>query len=365
MAISSWDEFPVHQSPDWISHAGTTDRNFYDRNYFCMHGSSDELFAIFGMGQYPNLGVQDAFCCVRRGDKHHVVRGSRPLTDRMDMSVGPMRIEVIEPLKKVRFIVEPNEHSIAMDVTWDASIRAMEEPNQYIRSEGRVVFNTQRFAQLGRWEGNLSVGGEDFAVTPDRWGGARDRSWGIRPVGEPEGDGIRQGVNVMSGMWNYFPMMFDDHAILYMNNEADDGTRRLVEGKRVWVDGRPDEDLGRSEHDHTFESGTRVLTHSTISFPEAGIEIDCQPLLVNYVAVGTGYGMDADWRHGMYQGPDLVVQGKVLDVDTEVKPIGQYGVVDHVGRYTYEGNVGYGLYEHGFFGPFHRYGMADGAAGAP
>ncbi|MCY4037237.1 MAG: hypothetical protein OXF64_07295, partial [bacterium] len=141
MAISSWDEFPVHQSPDWIRHAGTTDRNFYDRNYFCMHGSSDELFAIFGMGQYPNLGVQDAFCCVRRGDQHHVVRASRPLTDRMDMSVGPLRIEVVEPLQKVRFIVAPNEHTIAMDVTWDASIRAIEEPNQYIRSEGRVVFN--------------------------------------------------------------------------------------------------------------------------------------------------------------------------------------------------------------------------------
>jgi hypothetical protein len=25
----------------------------------------------------------------------------------------------------------------------------------------------------------------EFAVTADRWSGARDRSWGIRPVGEP------------------------------------------------------------------------------------------------------------------------------------------------------------------------------------
>ena len=75
--------------------------------------------------------------------------------------------------------------------------------------------------------------------------------------------------------------------------------------------------------------------------------------------------MDADWRHGMYQGPDLVVQGKVLSVEQEVKPLGQYGVVDHVARYSYDGNVGYGLYEHGFFGPFNRYGLTDGAAVAP
>ncbi len=365
MSISSWDDFPVHQSPDWIRHVATTDRNFYDRYYFNLHSSSGELFAIFGMGQYPNLGVHDAFCCVARGAKQHVIRASRPLTDRMDQTVGPIRIEVIEPLKKLRVIVEPSEHTIAMDVTWNAAIRPIPEPNQYIRNEGRVVFNTQRFAQLGWWEGTLSVGGEDFQVTPDRWGGARDRSWGIRPVGEAESDGIREGSNVMAGMWNYFPMLFDDHAVLYLNHEQPDGSRKLVEAKRIWADGRPDEELGRPEHDHTFESGTRVLTHSTISFPESGLEIDCEPLLVNYVSVGTGYGMDADWRHGMYQGPELVVQGKVYDVDAEVKPIGQYGVVDHVARFSYEGKEGFGLYEHGFFGPFPDYGLNDGAAVAP
>lgn len=32
---------------------------------------------------------------------------------------------------------------------------------------------------------------------------------------------------------------------------------------------------------------------------------------------------------------------------------------------TYDGHVGYGLYEHGFFGPFPRYGMTDAVMGAP
>ena len=39
----------------------TSDRNFYDRYYFNCHPCSDELFLVMGMGQYPNLGVQDAF----------------------------------------------------------------------------------------------------------------------------------------------------------------------------------------------------------------------------------------------------------------------------------------------------------------
>ncbi len=54
-SLSSWDDFPVHQVADTIRHAGTSDRNFYDRYYFNMHASTDELFMVMGLGQYPNL----------------------------------------------------------------------------------------------------------------------------------------------------------------------------------------------------------------------------------------------------------------------------------------------------------------------
>jgi len=106
--LSSMDDYPLHQIAEPIRNVGTSDRNFYDRYYFNLHGCSDELMLIMGMGQYPNLGVQDAFAVVSRGDKHRVVRASRELDDRMDTSVGPHRVEVIEPLHKVRWITEPN-----------------------------------------------------------------------------------------------------------------------------------------------------------------------------------------------------------------------------------------------------------------
>ena len=59
--LSRMDDYPLHQIADVIRNVGTSDRNFYDRYYFNLHGSSDELFLVMGMGQYPNLGVQDAF----------------------------------------------------------------------------------------------------------------------------------------------------------------------------------------------------------------------------------------------------------------------------------------------------------------
>jgi hypothetical protein len=66
----------------------------------------------------------------------------------------------------------------------------------------------------------------------------------------------------------------------------------------------------------------------------------------------------------MYHGPDPVTQGLVLAVD-EVQGLAQYGIVDHVAEFSYDGHVGYGLLEHGFFGPYRHYGLLDGGMGAP
>ena len=93
--LSRLDDYPVHQIADVVRHTGTSDRNFYDRYYFNLFNKTGDIFVVFGMGQYPNLGVQDAFLMVRQGDVQDVVRASRPLTDRADISVGPLKIEVI------------------------------------------------------------------------------------------------------------------------------------------------------------------------------------------------------------------------------------------------------------------------------
>jgi len=354
-SLSAWDDYPVHQTSEFIRHVATSDRNFYDRYYFNLHPSSDEFFAIFGLGQYPNLGTTDAFLAVTKDGTQRIMRASKPLTERMDVSVGPMRIEVIEPLEKLRVVVEPNDADIAMDVTWTAAIPAFEEPRQYLRSRGTVVFDTQRFAQLGRWEGTLTVAGEDIAITPDRCGGSRDRSWGVRPVGEKQPDGIRQSISVMPGMWNYMPVDFGDHSIIYMCHERPDGHRPLEEAVRVWADpDRPADWLGTPSWEHDMISGSRLLAASRITMPDAPegpITMSARPLLTNFISIGTGYGFEEDWRHGMWQGEDEVVQALTYDVD-DIRGLAQYGVVDSVGEFRYGDRVGYGLYEHGFFGPF-------------
>lgn len=361
--LSQMDDYPLHQIADVIQHVGTSDRNFYDRYYFNLHSSSDDLFMVMGMGQYPTLGTQDAFAVVRRGDKHHVVRASKEMGDRMDTSVGPFRIEIIEGLETLKFVLEPSEDQpISMDLTWQRAIPAFLEPRQYIRRRGRVLFDSMRFAQTGYWTGTLTVGDETFDVTPDRWKGSRDRSWGIRPVGEHEPQGIHEGTQIMKGMWNYAPMQFDDFSILYIVNEHDDGTRELEEAVRVWNDPeREPEWLGAPEHEHNVvvkQPYTTFIDRSVLRFPDAPegpLEIKVTPLTHVWVMVGTGYGLEADWKHGMYQG-ELKVEHMTLDMNDDKDRM--FGLVDNAARFELNGEVGYGLFEYGFFGPFSKYDIA-------
>ncbi len=365
--LTAGDEYPIHQSPLPIRQVGTSDRNFYDRYYFNCHSCSDELFLVLGMGQYPNLGTQDAFATVRLGAAHHVVRASRLLDDRTDTSVGPFRLEIIEPLRKLRFVLEPTEHDIAFDLTWEGTIAPWHEANHHVRKHDRVVFDTCRFAQNGRWTGSLEVAGKAFDVTPDHWWGARDRSWGVRPIGEPEIPGI-QTEPVMTGMWNYVPMQFDDHSILIIIQEEGDGRRTLESAVRIWND--PDkghELLGRPDAEHTLDSGTRMITTpSAFTIRGAGdpIEITCTPLVHNYLGIGTGYGLGDEFRHGMYLGPDLVVEGKSWPME-ELEQWAWYAIVEHCARFEYGGNTGYGMFEHMFIGDYPKYGLDSRDAVAP
>lgn len=357
--LSSMDDYPLHQIADVMRYTATSDRNFYDRYYFNMHNCSDELFVVFGLGQYPTLGVQDAFLLVRHGESHKVIRGSRTIADRADITVGPMRIEVVEGLKKLRIVVEPNEYGVEMDVVWDGAHEAFLEPRHYIRKHGRVLFDSMRFAQLGRWSGQLKVGDKTWNVSPDNWIGSRDRSWGIRPIGEAEPAGIHAGTPSMEGMWNYFPMLFDDFALHYIVNEHNDGTRTTEEAVRIWNDPeREPEWLGSPVHQHTFNHAapfTANIQEGVVLFPDAPegpLELRGTPLLQTYLTAGTGYGLEADWRHGMYQG-DLVVQG--LDWHVERDKEKMLGLVETPARFQLGDQIGYGMMEFAFWSQFDKY----------
>jgi hypothetical protein len=356
MTLSPLDDYPVHQVAQVMRHPATSDRNFYDRYYFSCHPCSGDAMLLIGMGQYPNLGVTDGFALLRRGDRHQVVRASRELgANRMDTTVGPLRVEVLMGLKKLRVVLKPNDFGLDFDLTWEGAIPAQLEPRHFIRWQERTVFDSMRLAQTGTWRGHINAGGELITVTPDRWWGARDRSWGVRPVGESEPPGI-QAKNPAQFYWMYSPMQFADFSILTIVQEDADGGRILEGAVRVWPDpGRPPERLGRPDYRPSYAPGTRDIQYAVVAFDPPGgspFEVTVTPLLPVSLMAGTGYGLEPNWKHGMYQGPELVVQGVSYDLARDEDRARMWGMVDSVARFectaggTGEPCVGYGLFEY-------------------
>lgn len=366
------DEFPIHQAPLSMAHVATSDRNAYDRCYFNAHGRTGEPFLVTGLGVYPNLGVIDAYATVRVGSRQVTVRATDALDghDRLAPSVGPFRIEVLEPLERVRVICEGDDHGLGFDLTWRGSFPALDEEPHVWRSgpARRIALQAQRFAQLGSWEGELRVEGTTHQVTPDRWLGSRDRSWGIRPSGEPPG---RAGDEPIEGFWwLYLPLRFDDFALVVIVQEEPDGHRVANEAVRVWPaeSGRRPEQLGWPRVEVRYRPGTRIPTGATVHLSEPdGTPLVLEVESLGYVALnaGTGYGGDPTWSHGTWKGRDRV-EGVAMDLDDPaVAAMVPFGLIDHVGRATLGDAEGWGLFEHGTFGRHAPSGFDDWAAVAP
>jgi hypothetical protein len=363
-----FDEYPIHQTPLSLRYVGTSDRNFYDRCYFNAHDRTGDVFLITGLGVYPNLGVVDAYAVVRIEDQQHVVRFSDAHDGRStDASVGPYRVEVVEPLQKIRLICDGDEHGIGFDITWDGSFPAVMEQHHELRTGPRAILDASRFAQMGTWSGELRVDGATIPVDADRWVGSRDRSWGIRPVGEPEAPG-RLGDEPREGFWwLYVPLRFDDFATIVILQEEPDGFRSLNDATLVRPDGSI-EQLGWPEIELVYTPGTRIPERALLHLTRRdGKAMDIEVSSLGYIPlhIGCGYGGDNDWTHGQWRGRGFA-EGSVYDLsDPAIAGMIPFGVIDHVGRATCDGQEGWGLFEHATIGRHDPTGFTDFLSVAP
>lgn len=373
MPLGPMDDFLAHQTPDTFDHVYSGDRTFYDRYYFNCHPCSDEIFLITGMGQYPNLGVLDAFVCVSVGEEHHCVRASRELGhDRLDTSVGPFRVEVEKGLERLHLVCTKNEWGLDFDLTFEGFVPALEEPAKVLRLGNRLVEHTMRFAQVGNYAGEINVAGRHYDVTPETWMGARDHSWGVRPnTGEPEPAGLIEAKYRPQGEFGHFhnwiPMQFPDFMIKVYFDEDKDGNRHMEEAVRVprlGID-EPVIHLGSPKHEITFESGTREIARTVLTFANTDLRVVGTPLRTNYLLGGSGYRRDDHWGLGCYQG-ELAVEGLSWDL-TDPKQFAEIqGLNEMLCRWELStGEVGYGMHENACHGIYHPYGFDSWQSVAP
>ena len=165
MTITPFDDYPVHQTPQPIAHPVSGDPNHYDRYWFNGYSVDGEWFFGIAMGVYPNRGIIDgAFSFLRNGTQQAVFGSGRVPVDRAHTSVGPIAIEVVQPLSTNIVRVNGGHLGLEAELTWRPRTIALEEPRQTFTSDTKTTLDSTRFTQWGVWDGWVVANGERFEV---------------------------------------------------------------------------------------------------------------------------------------------------------------------------------------------------------
>ncbi len=373
--LSKFDDYPIHPTPEPIAQAASSDRNVYDRYWFNGYADDGEFYFGVGMALYPNRRIMDgAFSIVRDGEQHAFFASRRAPSEPTDTRVGPFRIEVLEPMRSLRVVLDANETGIECDLTFTARTACIDEGRQVLRVEERVVMDATRFAQFGRWQGRIRYAGRTVAVDSSRVYGTKDRSWGIRPVGEPEPGGA-PSTRLPQVFFLWAPIHWEDRCTHYGIFEDEAGVPWHKFGALLPAYESPDripgvedpraEDMPTLEHRVVYEKGTRRASSAEIALVSRSgerHEIQLEPLL-RFQLKGLGYS-HPEWGHGRWKG-ELAIGSESWKSD-ELDPLAlENQHIQQVMRARMGKRSGVGVLEQLCFGPHASYGFVeflDGAA---
>lgn len=368
MNIDGCDEYPFHQHPAPFNVPATTDAHYNDGYWFAFY--SADWYFVAGLRLHPNANVMDGFAgVVHRGEQHclRAARALRPDYDRL--AVGPLQLDVLEPLRRLRLAAGENPAGIEFDVVFEARSPPFTEDRHRHTRYGVAINDTLRYTQICRASGRVALGDERVEV--DAWHAIRDHSWGVRssmalpdPIGgveRPAGERRRRAFRL------WVPFEVEDHCGFFQTHEDHDGNAIDFEGRLFYDDGR-EVPLVSVSHALEYHAGTkRPLGGSFRLFGEDGIERSYSLRATGLAADVQGLGYYGGWRDGhsagVYRGPELT-ESDVYGNDPVEDPTGpahvprerRLGPTEHPSFLTGpDGAQGMAHLEHSVFGAYAPY----------
>ena len=306
--LTAADDYPLHQSPEPFAFAGGG-RNFYDRFFFNGYDAAGDVFFAVALGVYPQLNIMDAGFCVSLDGRQHNLRASKEmLGERLNLSVGPINIEILAPLKKTRIKIAENDFGVSGELVATKRHAAIEEPRFSRRNGTRVFMDYTRATQNIAWEGSVLLDGQ--AISVDGCLGTRDRSWGVRPVGAADPQPPVPPPKNPQFYWLWTPANFEKACLFAHSNDDADGAAWNQRGVIDFWEARHDYEA--VQFTPQYETNTRRLKNLQIAFG-GDARAAFSPQNTRFYMQGLGY-MHPEWGHGMHHGESRV-GFDVLDVE--------------------------------------------------
>ncbi len=362
--ITKGDEYPIHQTPEPIAYSGSN-RDFYDRYFFNGYSNCDDVFFSMALGVYPHLNIKDAaFCLIVDGVQHNLRASAFLNMERMDMQVGPLGIEVVEPLKVIRISVHDNDHGLRADLRFTYNSSIVEEPRFTHRSGPRMMMDITRMTQNGSWDGFVEVAGRKVEVSSDNFVGTRDRSWGVRPIGTRDPQPMVPEPELQM-FWYWAPINFGKHVTMFGLNETAEGVRWHQNAIRIdCQEGAQPQRYSAVDVTYDFRKGSRHQNGMALKYRDAEkgeLEIKMITRYQFYMS-GLGYG-HPEWGHGCHRGElDVAYDTIALDNADPRNPLHFHiqAIVDAVMIYNGEEHQGSGVLEQMILGPHKPSGLLSG-----
>ncbi len=360
--LSPSDEYFSHQISQPHALVGSSDPSWRERYWLSLQDTvAKDTVLSLGIGQYPNQDTQEAFVVHSKSGEQRNMRMARSLGRRRDeMAVGPLRIEIVEPMKDVRFILSDNPSGVEFDFHWKSDLEPILEGRHFQVSRTRVTYDAIRYVQLGRIEGQLSVDGSTTTLTPDRWWGERDHSWGTRTL--PSTQGTPPGIRPEWRMLMFCPIQFEDFGVHFYLYEAEPGRPLHLSAAFSRRAGAPDEEdlIVHIDHDLVWDSSAAaptlrsgIITLALHSGEKMEFKITAQEGRAHLR--GGGYEGWNGWFQGHWKGEDSF-EHDTWDL-TDRSQIYRYAKAgsDHMIEVEYAGQTGFGIMEYMVLPGYARY----------
>ena len=328
--LTRFDDYPIHQTTHPIAVPATSDRNAYDRYWFNGYDRDGAFYLGVGAALYPNLGIMDGgLSLVIDGEQHAFHCSRRAPQEPSQIDVGPFRIEILEPMKSLRIVLDDNATGISGELLWIPRTANFVEGHQRRLSANRTHMEATRFNQFGYWQGELRYEGKTLRVDPATTYGTKDRSWGIRPVGDRDPGGSPPNA-VPQVFFLWAPLHWTDrctHAGVFEDEYGIcwhwDGMIVPTYEDPARIPGVEDPDalpLRSVAHEIEYIPGTRRARRARVTKTEvsgAVNEIELEAVLT-FRMKGIGYS-HPEWGHGKWKG-ELEIGGEKWRVD-DVDPM--------------------------------------------
>lgn len=265
--------------------------------------------------RYPNLGILDGSLSLVVDGKQYAFHASCRASDEpTETVIGPFSLQILEPMGRHHFVITENETGIECDLVFTPKTSALEEGRQTLGNKRHVIMDATRLDQFGSWQGVIRYDGKELQVNADTTFGLKDRSWGIRPVGDAYTGGAPLDMH-QANHFLWLPIHWENECTLAGFFEDGEGYQwhtdqgilpvypSMQEIPGV-VDDKAKLWQGKVQYEIGLKPGTREATGGTFIMQDRSgesMQIDIQMTGLMHRMKGLGY-QNPEWGHGKWHG---------------------------------------------------------------